>query len=605
MIAFDLETYPIQPGILAPRPVSYSWSDGESVEVGLWEDCSIPEESLVGCNVAFDMAVMLRQGHDVWEKYQRNQITDISVRQQLIDIETGIGTKRSYSLKSLVKLHLGVDLEKEEVPRLRYHEVEAVPVSQWPKEFVDYAKADASLTWQVWSAQEALKSTNVKDWEHYECRAAFALHLMSVWGVRADGEHVRKLMLDTNVKFKQLRERFKAIGVLREDGSKDKKKLQELVTAAYGGNPPKTEKGGVSTSRLTLEESCDRVLQELTGDGPIEKIISTYGPVCEQAAKEVYHARYNVLVSSGRTSSNFQQWPRGGPNSPEEVTRLRASFVPRPGNVFVLADWVGCELITLAQVCINTVGFSKLAEALNSGQNLHTRLAARFAGIGYEEMKALVKAKDPQAVCLRQAAKPVNFGLPGLMGAQRLVLAAQKDGAHFCVLSGDAKECPGSSCKKCLRLAFKYKKLWELEWPEVGVYHNWVQRQNLSRFVSPLTGFVRGDIYPSEAANHPFQHLASRMAKTALWAVSKECYTWKQSPMYGFRPWLFAHDEIGIEGPKERFAAAGAQLAMVMREAPKVWVRDVAIAVEPVAMSRWFKGLDTKLDEKGNLCLSA
>lgn len=606
MLALDLETYPIQPGIQFPKPVCYSTYAGEAMTLGPVVQpfahfmASQFYAPFVGANIAFDMGVILRQGRDVWQWYNNDLITDVAIRQQLIDIEEGLGTKRKYSLKALVKRWFNEDLEKDDTPRLRYHEVEDLPVSQWPGEFVEYAKADALWTWRVWEAQEKNGSENVAKWQHYECRADFALKLMSAWGVRADPVHVDKLLADAGVKYDELQNKLRSLGVLREDGTKDTKIFKALITEAYHGRPPTTDNGNVKTDKLTIEESGDPLLQELNGDGPIVKIHTTYGKVLAKAATEVFHPRYNVLVSSGRTSSDFQQWPRGGPSAPDEVNRLRASFVPRAGNVFVFADWVGCELGTLGEVCTEVVGFSNIADALNQGQDLHTRLAARFKGITYEEALAL---KEASKLIERQAAKPVNFGLPGLMGAFRLVQAAQKDGVKFCELA-EGRACTGSKCQYCLRLAKKYITMWNQEWPEVVRYHNWIQRQNLMRFVSPLTGFVRGQMFPSDAANHPFQHLASRLLKTALWDVAQACYLHKESPMYGARPWFTAHDEIGIEVAKDKASDAGLCLKAKMTAAARQWCPRAKIDVEVAMMTRWKKGAKQKFDKKGKLCLA-
>ncbi len=579
---------------------------GEGSTLTRWEDWAWSGAEVVGCSISFDLACIAAHRPEclsaIFGALQNGRVTDVAIRQQLIDIEAGIGTKRKYSLKALVQRHFGVELDKEDVPRLRYHEVDGMPVSAYPPEFVSYLKSDLEWTYKVWEHQETLKSYNVEKFQGFETYADFCLRLMSVYGIRTEESWVDQLMADASVKFAALQDRYKALGVMREDGSKDKKKLQLMVFDAYSGNPPKTDKGGIKTDRLTLEESGDPVLEALTGDGPIEKIITTYGEVLRAAETYPYNCRYNVLVSSGRTSSNFQQWPRGGNGAPDEVNRLRASFVPRPGWVYCSVDYTGAELVTLAQVCKTVLGHSEMAVALNLGQNLHTRLAARFAGIDAAAMAALVKAKDKTAVALRQAAKPVNFGLPGMMGAFRLVQAAHKDGAFFCELA-EGKECPGSQCKDCLRLAQGYIRLWRQEWPEIPQYHNWIQQQRLTPFSTPITGFLRGGLFPSEAANHPFQHLASRGAKLAMQRLAFACYSDKASVCYGnVRPVIFAHDEIVAEiRMGQDMSPAAWEMARIMKEAFMEFTPDVKVEAQPALMSRWFKAADTVVNDKGEL----
>ncbi|MBK7864325.1 MAG: hypothetical protein IPJ65_38145 [Archangiaceae bacterium] len=893
MISLDLETWPLAPGMKIPRPVSYSWAADPAVpsEVGLIKDLpDIQFNRIVGANTAFDMAVLWQYCDvDVWKLYENRQVTDILIRQQLIDIARGVGTKRKYSLGVLAKHYLGVELDKEGETRTSYHTVAHLPVSEWPTQYVEYARKDAECTYRVWEAQEKLKDENVKRWEHYETYSAFCLHLMSAWGVRADKAWWADLKRDVDAKYENLCQTYRGMGVMRPDGSKDKKVLQGLVNAAYNGNPPRTDKGAIKTDRLSLEESGSEVLESLTGDGPIEKIVTTYGKVVEEATVLPYCARYNVLVSSGRTSSNFQQWPRGGPNAPDEVNRLRACFKARPGYLLCSVDFTGAELVSLAEVCFRLLGWSNLRDAINAGQNLHTRLAARFIGCSYEDAAKRVKAKDPIAVAARQGAKPClgpetrvltsrgwqaivdvrradllwdgvewvqhsglvekgvketwtqygiaatpdhgiwaagawhdwskvltsrslfqsaldsvnlplshgtgtlfadglrgsglnvdalvdrsafstglslsagtrrgaelaiskhlrkssidstkpscqktsivhgfwpdwmrrtsgaltqkveptgttgdvasacgrngslteqnssgtyrhyrdgtarnsrwtgsittvgtsqtisgfprrtktplinercqnysnesqilkqslptydladagprhrftimtdagpvlvhncNFGLPGMMAPPRLVQAAHKDFVFFCELAGQNKECSGSRCRECLKLAEQYTRLFKEEWAEVPAYHRWIFANLRDPFYTPVTGFVRGGLVPSEAANHPFQHLTSRMSKSALLALSKECYTDKESVLYGTRPVQFQHDEIIAEIPEARAPEAADRMCEVMLKAGQKWTPNVKLVAEPALMVRWYKGAECVRDGNGRL----
>jgi DNA polymerase-1 len=605
MLALDLETYPIAPGMLIPKPVCYSHSDGTGTNWVVRPIADMNPEVLtcqiVGANIAYDMAVLYQHCDvDVWQLYENRQVTDVQIRQQLIDIAQGIGTKRKYSLQALAKRLLGVDVDKENTPRLTYHKVAGLPVSQWPSEYVDYARKDAEITYQIWETQEKLQHPNVKRWEHYEAYAAFCLHLMAAWGIRADPKWWAALKGDVDVKWAKLQQQMRDLGVMREDGSKDKKAMQALVEKAYNYNPPRTDKGAVKTDRLTLEESGDPTLEALTGEGPIEKIVTTYGKVVEAAVQAPYNSRYNILVSSGRTSSNFQQWPRGGPNAPDEVNRLRACFQARPGYVFCSVDFTGAELVSLAQVCFSVLGYSHLRDALNAGQNLHTRLAARFVGCTYEQAQARLKAKDPILVSARQAAKPVNFSVPGLAGPDVIVVAAHKEFVFFCELAGLRKECGGSRCRECRSLVVDYIRLYKEEWAEVPDYHRWIFNNLSDPWSTPITGFLRGGLYASDAANHPFQHLTSRMSKSALIALSRQCYK-SSGVLAGTRPWGFQHDEILAEIPEAVAPQAADEMCRIMLEAAQKWTPDVKVTSEPALSRRWWKGAECLRNDKGVL----
>jgi hypothetical protein len=99
-----------------------------------------------------------------------------------------------------------------------------------------------------------------------------------------------------------------------------------------------------------------------------------------------------------------------------------------------------------------------------------------------------------------------------------------------------------------------------------------------------------------------FQHLAAMGAKAALYAVVKECYLDTSSPLYGCRPWLFAHDEIGLEipyydiGRKTAADAAMRRLSEIMVEVMSKWVPDVPVKAEGVLCRRWYKGAEPAFD---------
>lgn len=115
--------------------------------------------------------------------------------------------------------------------------------------------------------------------------------------------------------------------------AEDKGWLKELVTAAYKGDPPMTaggEKGSapaVSTSRDTLVECGDPLLEEYGEAGPNEKLLSTYVPVLEQGTVMPICPGFNSTLSTQRVSlfdPNLTQLPRGG--------LIRSCFVPRDEN---------------------------------------------------------------------------------------------------------------------------------------------------------------------------------------------------------------------------------------------------------------------------------
>ncbi len=103
---------------------------------------------------------------------------------------------------------------------------------------------------------------------------------------------------------------------------------------------------------------------------------------------------------------------------------FRESFVARPGYVLLTLDYRCIELRTLAAVCEARFGRSRLAEVIRDDIDPHVYTAAMLAGMGFEEFKALAHGDSEDRKNfddLRQKSKPVNFGLPGGLGAAALV----------------------------------------------------------------------------------------------------------------------------------------------------------------------------------------
>lgn len=377
IIAFDTETHLITPGNLTPKLVCVSvdkflfgprlFTAQEGLD--FLENELRAGSTFVGHNVAFDWGVVCNERPSlyplVFDAYNEDRVFDTKVREELRDIaigRTSIGTKSmvdvngrwevcDYSLAGLVKRYLQKDrsASKEHADswRFRYAELENTPIDQWPEEARKYAIDDAQDTLSVFKAQMPQHD------EGTHVRAAWALHLMSAHGMRTDGEAVTKLELDLLAEQKRNRARLIKAGILKakkmtpkelREGkvpdfidqnkpmrwSKDTKIIKAYVHRVYarrGLKPPLTESGEISTDKDTLNESGSLLLSLLSDAGGVDKILQTYVPVLKQGIETSINARFNVLVSSGRTSCsspNLQNLPTG-----RRVSGVRECFVPR------------------------------------------------------------------------------------------------------------------------------------------------------------------------------------------------------------------------------------------------------------------------------------
>ena len=90
--------------------------------------------------------------------------------------------------------------------------------------------------------------------------------------------------------------------------------------------------------------------------------------------------------------------------------------MPAEGHVFIDADFSQIELVVLAHAIRNQFGWpSKLADAINAGQDVHRMIASLLLG------KPAVEVSKAE----RQGIKPVSFGRPGGMGASTLQRVAR------------------------------------------------------------------------------------------------------------------------------------------------------------------------------------
>lgn len=631
--SFDTETWAIQPGLLAPplvcgsiaaaAPGSERLLDKAQARAFFREAITSPDTALVGANLAYDLGVMAADDRSlvapIFAALEAGRLHCVQVREALIDIARGLygvdpstGRKLDddegarYPLALLVQRYLGLDISEDKKNpkawRLRYAELDGVPVERWPTEAAAYPKRDARYTLDVFFRQEAVARETPNGGnlhaEAEQMRAAFALHLASIWGLRTNGDSVSVLRERVEREWSENRAKFQAAGIYRADGSKDSKRLAALVTAAYDGQPPITAPserfpdGQVATDRDTLLGSGDALLEDLGKSGRVDKYKSTYLDVVEAGTSLPINPRFNVLVSTTRVSSDYQQLPQKG--------GIREVHEARPGFVYCSVDYGGLELRTMAQRAIWELGFSKMAEALNSGLDVHTLAAAEFLGASYDELLPKVKAKEPLAVAFRQLAKILNFGKGGGMTGGSLVYNARaKDRVSFCLLAKRADVCgvervvvtvqrkPKMVCRACVEVAKELDTKWLNAWPE----QRELQQRAKSRtygggfadVMIPGANILRGGCGYTQILNTPFQGLGAVGCKLAMWRVSREMYVDRRSPLYGSRLVLMVHDELISEllaNDAQRMHDAAERKAYLMREAMKETTPDLAPAIE-------------------------
>jgi len=627
VIAFDTETHLMKPYHMAPEIIclSYAHEHGTQLlvdksEIFDWLKKSLSKAAegcllLVGHYVAYDMCCVISSFPElqalVWKAYDSDGITCTLNREKLLDIAIGtFGGASAYPLDKLVKDHLRMSLDKSEKSwRLNYSILENQPISQWPEAAIQYAIDDAKATYLLYLQQaDRMKNCSYDlPTQFEEARADFALNLASVWGIETDYDYVKKyrhnLVIEIQGYVDTLIDAGLAVKTHNDQGNlfnsfsntenlpQIRKKIEPLQKAVQTywrgpGQPPRTNKGKISTSEETLANCDYEPLRDYLAFKRIEKEISTY---VKPAMQPIVHSSfYAIGAASDRTSSrnpNLQNPPR--------KPGIRECYIPRSGHVFLSCDYDSQEIRTLGQVCRSLLGHSRIAERYQQDRYFdpHLEMASIISGIPLEECKQRKKAGDKEIKNYRQQAKAVNFGRPGGMGDERFRnWASWEYGINF-------------TLEECAAL----KQKWLTLWPEMRDYFAYVSSiigSGHGTAVIPQSGFVRGGLDFNNCANTFFQTLAAHCTKHAAFAVSKRCYLNRQSALYNSRIVLFIHDELILETPIHSAIEAARELETVMIEAMEDIVPDVPAAASASLMDRWSKKAgDPVYDNEGNLAI--
>ena len=589
-----------------------------------------PEELHVGHNIAYDMAVLAAEYPEllplIFKAYRENRVTDTMIRQMLLDNAMGKFrgywqrtvdkkghyherfVKIFYSLDHCYQRATGKNLEKDTY-RLHYGELREVPLHLWPQGAQEYPLMDARATHAVFDWQEELcgqiRDAYLRDQPHIEdpqpladqfsqARAAWWIQLMGVWGIRTEPDRVDVVEEDTIQKLDAVRKGLQAIGMVRADGSRNIKVAQARMAYVMGGaeNCRLTDKENIQLDEDACNDSGDPYLIDYAKLTSLSTVLNKDLKALRRGKEFPIHSRFSSLLATGRTSSsdpNIQNIRR--------MKGIRECFVPRPGKVFLDCDYDGLELRTLAQTCLLLIGHSKLAEALNAGDDPHLRVAATMLGIEYEEAKRRAAEGDEEVDNARQLGKVANFGFPGGLGFDTLVIFAKGMGVEI-------------SAEKAREL----KQQWYKAFPEMVEYFALVSGfgkpdRDDSDFIlhsieQVYSKRLRGDCFYTAACNSFFQGLGSDATKNAGFLIAYECYIDTTSPLFGCRIVNYIHDQFIVECDDnvEKSNAAINRLVTLMIKGAAPYLPDVPATVnKPVVCRFWSKKAKQVFDDRGRL----
>jgi len=419
--------------------------------------------------------------------------------------------------------------------------------------------------------------------------------------------------------------------------------LKEWVLQAYDGKPPVTDKaeellkegkladeaaavaaGYISTSRVTLEESGDYVLQQFAEYGQWSAVENKDLPMLEKGAIWPIHTKFGIADTTRSTSSNpniqnFRREEKIGKGDKKADAGIRECVIPRPGYAFVGVDHGGLELSTLAQVIVNLLNSRHMADLINQGVDLHCWGAAPLVGKPYEWVNANKKT-DKDVKLKRNCTKVINFGRPGFMGPPTLVHYAKYSYGVDFVPIARALGYGGTDEEAAVAFAKMLCENWGRTLPEGPKYLEYCKTYPEAAggkvVTIPGTTIVRRGATLPAAANTGFQGLGAVVEAMVGWAITREMYcpptsvtmiggrsVKSRGPLWYCRQWNFVHDEHLLESPIAIVTDVGNRLEEIMATVPQAKLPDVKLKSEAVAMARWSKRAESERDAEGRLLI--
>lgn len=301
--------------------------------------------------------------------------------------------------------------------------MDQVPVAQ----AAPYACADADMTLRLAEKLEALIQEKglTKLFYEMEMPLVSVLADMEEAGIRVDRAYLNELGHELRLRSEQL-----------------EKQIFELAGETFNINSPKQlavilfeklklpvirrTKTGISTDeevlqKLSTQHAMPKTLIEYR---ELQKMNSTYIEGLKEALSEGedrVHTSFNQAVAAtGRLSSsnpNLQNIPI----RTELGRKIRKAFVPKPGSVFLSADYSQIDLRMLAHISQDMA----LVQAFKNGEDIHNQTAASIFNVNPKEVTSE----------LRRVAKSINFGIVyGISAyglAQQLQIQAEEAQQHI------------------------------------------------------------------------------------------------------------------------------------------------------------------------------
>jgi hypothetical protein len=632
---------------------------------------------------SFDFWVVERFLHEIganealatwWAIADDGRLHDGMLLDGLLRLADHDGHPHPRDLATVGREYTGLEISKDDPYRLRYAETIGADWQTVDPGFFEYAIKDAILTYAVYKTMYERGKQLWQRFDHgrdvypdavarfglfteaVQVKKAIALAQITRHGMQTDRafissvvagleEQMREAIADASAALPGVYITDKASKAKSGKPSMSTKVRDEYLEKLATSSIQLTPTGKVSARRELWEDFTDHddfVHAWLTAEHAAKDLTFFSNFVGERV-----HPKYMTLKRSGRVSAsspNIMGLPRKGD--------VRGAFIASPGHLLLAADYSAIELRTFAAHAFHRYGWSDLRDTFFAGVDPHERTGAMMLGMELDDFRALKQFPDgsperKQYDDARQAAKPINFGVPGGLGARRIVGLAKKDyhvmmteeeatarrnllmqsvirelqpwlaDDSTLILARSLRTTPeeirrffGDMHLSCIRKTLAgnpvrndgqpyspehQSRIWAAVTaanrnPDIALaLANRQTSEDLARTVchagvTTLTSRVRGRASYGQCRNTPFQGLAADGAGLAIYRLIRE----------GYRVVGFLHDEVLIELPDEGGYVSLIKVRQVentlIEEMKKVLCGDIPVAVESGLMYRWAKG---------------
>lgn len=412
--AFDCETTGLDPFSAEPVGFSLSIAPGKAcyipltapdmdclsegeIKEGLAAILSDTELRCIGQNIKYDYQICKRWGIKI-----ENIAFDTMIAAWLLE------SNASYGMDSLAERFLSYRTIKFSDVVPKGSTFDKVPAEA----ALDYAAEDADITYRLYEVFRPRLSEKGLDPLFYDIEIPLVpvLAEMELVGIGLEGNVLEEYSKEIGKLLTKIEnEIFELCG--EEFNINSTKQLQEVLFEKRKLQPIKKTKTGYSTDTYVLEELSleDPVPGLVLKHRGYSKLKSTYVDALPKLVNPGTGRLHTTFLQTGTATGRLSSRDPNLQNIPiktDEGRRIRSAFIPRPGSLFISADYSQIELVVLAHLSEDP----GLCKAFTEGIDVHRQTASLIFDISPEEVSAEQ----------RRIAKIINFGIMYGMSGFRL-----------------------------------------------------------------------------------------------------------------------------------------------------------------------------------------